>query len=134
MAAASSLHPVPEVHEVDETLTVRQEQVLEVIRAWVTRFGYPPSVREIGAAVGLTSTSSVAHQLRALQRMGYLRRDANKPRAIGVLSDLPDETPFLNERLVEDVLHKVPSMSVADLRRVHAAVAAEITVRIGDAA
>ncbi|WP_211357989.1 transcriptional repressor LexA [Amycolatopsis cihanbeyliensis] len=70
----------------DDSLTVRQQQVLEVIRAWVDRFGYPPSVREIGEAVGLNSTSSVSHQLRALQRKGYLRRDANRPRAVGVLT------------------------------------------------
>jgi repressor LexA len=81
---------LPEVHDVDETLTVRQQQVLDVIRGWVTRFGYPPSVREIGEAVGLTSTSSVSHQLRALQRKGYLRRDANRPRAVGVLAATDD--------------------------------------------
>jgi len=63
-----------------------------VIREWVERFGYPPSVREIGEAVGLTSTSSVAHQLRALERKGYLRRDPNRPRAVGVrpADDAPD--------------------------------------------
>ncbi|MDV6014488.1 transcriptional repressor LexA [Haloechinothrix sp. LS1_15] len=65
-------------------LTIRQGQILEVIRSWVRRLGYPPSVREIGDAVGLTSTSSVAHQLQALQRKGYLRRDPNRPRAVGV--------------------------------------------------
>ncbi|MGH3776863.1 MAG: transcriptional repressor LexA [Pseudonocardiaceae bacterium] len=65
-------------------LTPRQRRVLEVIRDWVQRLGYPPSVREIGEAVGLTSTSSVAHQLRALERKGYLRRDPNRPRAVGV--------------------------------------------------
>ena len=70
-------------------LTARQSRVLEVIRDWLDRFGYPPSVREIGEAVGLTSTSSVAHQLRALERKGYLRRDPNRPRAVGVL---PPET------------------------------------------
>ncbi|MDQ2880534.1 MAG: transcriptional repressor LexA [Actinomycetota bacterium] len=67
-----------------DSLTPRQRRVLEVIREWVQRFGYPPSVREIGEAVGLTSTSSVAHQLRALERKGYLRRDPNRPRAVGV--------------------------------------------------
>ncbi|ACU35385.1 transcriptional repressor LexA [Actinosynnema pretiosum subsp. pretiosum] len=66
-------------------LTLRQRKVLDVIRDWVDRFGYPPSVREIGEAVGLTSTSSVAHQLRALERKGFLRRDPNRPRAVGVL-------------------------------------------------
>jgi repressor LexA len=57
-----------------------------VIRASVTTRGYPPSIREIGDAVGLTSTSSVAHQLRTLERKGFLRRDANRPRAVDVRS------------------------------------------------
>jgi repressor LexA len=76
----------------DVELPVRQREVLEVIRTWVERFGYPPSVREIGEAVGLTSTSSVAYQLRALEQKGYLRRDPNRPRAIGVLP--PDAAPL----------------------------------------
>ncbi|GAA4552410.1 transcriptional repressor LexA [Pseudonocardia xishanensis] len=71
------------------TLTPRQRKVLEVIRDWVERFGYPPSVREIGDAVGLTSTSSVHHQLRTLERKGYLRRDPNRTRAVDVRS--PEE-------------------------------------------
>ncbi|MBO0839458.1 MAG: transcriptional repressor LexA [Sciscionella sp.] len=66
-------------------LTARQRKVLEVIHDWVNRLGYPPSVREIGDKVGLTSTSSVAYQLRELERKGYLRRDPNRPRAVGVL-------------------------------------------------
>ncbi|MFF0814063.1 transcriptional repressor LexA [Rhodococcus sp. NPDC003318] len=65
-------------------LTDRQRRVLEVIRASVSERGYPPSIREIGDAVGLTSTSSVAHQLRTLERKGFLRRDANRPRAVDV--------------------------------------------------
>ena len=72
-------------------LTPRQRKVLEVIRDWVERFGYPPSVREIGDAVGLTSTSSVHHQLRTLERKGYLRRDPNRTRAVDVRS--PEEDP-----------------------------------------
>ena len=63
-------------------LTVRQRRVLEVIRNSVDRRGYPPSLREIGEAVGLTSPSSVAHQLSTLERKGFLRRDPNRPRAI----------------------------------------------------
>nr|WP_245900816.1 transcriptional repressor LexA [Prauserella shujinwangii] len=83
------MHTLPEIEDPDESLTPRQRQVLDVIRNWVDQYGYPPSVREIGEAVGLTSTSSVSHQLRALQKKGYLRRDANRPRAVGVLpSDL----------------------------------------------
>ncbi|MFQ6397341.1 transcriptional repressor LexA [Nocardia sp. KC 131] len=65
-------------------LTVRQRKVLEVIRSSVSERGYPPSIREIGDAVGLTSTSSVAHQLRTLERKGFLRRDPNRPRAVDV--------------------------------------------------
>ena len=68
----------------DTGLTERQRTILEVIRASVSGRGYPPSIREIGDAVGLTSTSSVAHQLRTLERKGYLRRDPNRPRAVDV--------------------------------------------------
>ncbi|MDQ4010039.1 MAG: transcriptional repressor LexA [Actinomycetota bacterium] len=80
------MHAFPDLDDSAGTdgLTPRQRRVLEVIRDWVERLGYPPSVREIGEAVGLTSTSSVAHQLRALERKGYLRRDPNRPRAVGV--------------------------------------------------
>jgi repressor LexA len=66
-------------------LTPRQRRVLETIRESVERRGYPPSMREIGEAVGLTSPSSVAHQLASLERKGYLRRDPNRPRAIEVI-------------------------------------------------
>jgi repressor LexA len=66
------------------SLTERQRTILDVIRNSVTTRGYPPSIREIGDAVGLTSTSSVAHQLRTLERKGYLRRDPNRPRAVDV--------------------------------------------------
>jgi repressor LexA len=72
------------LHSVDPSLTDRQRTILNVIRASVTSRGYPPSIREIGDAVGLTSTSSVAHQLRTLERKGYLRRDPNRPRAVDV--------------------------------------------------
>lgn len=72
----------------DRQLTSRQERILTVIRDAVESHGYPPSVREIGEAVGLTSPSSVAHQLRVLQAKGYLRRDPNRPRALEVM--LPD--------------------------------------------
>jgi repressor LexA len=68
----------------DAGLTERQRTILDVIRNSVTTRGYPPSIREIGDAVGLTSTSSVAHQLRTLERKGYLRRDPNRPRAVDV--------------------------------------------------
>src|SRR6201998_3693691 len=72
------------LHSVDPSLTERQRTIPNVIRASVPSRGYPPSIREIGDAVGLTSTSSVAHQLRTLERKGYLRRDPNRPRAVDV--------------------------------------------------
>ena len=76
-----------------EGLTARQVKVLEVIRSAVATRGYPPSLREIGDAVGLTSPSSVAHQLTALERKGYLRRDPNRPRAIEVVSPDAADSP-----------------------------------------
>jgi repressor LexA len=56
-------------------LTPRQQRILEFIRDTVKRRGYPPTVREIGAAVGLVAPSSVAYQIGVLQRKGYLRKD-----------------------------------------------------------
>lgn len=79
----------------DTGLTERQRTILEVIRASVTSRGYPPSIREIGDAVGLTSTSSVAHQLRTLERKGYLRRDPNRPRAVDVRGSDEMATPVV---------------------------------------
>jgi len=70
-------------------LTPRQRRILEVIKETVENRGYPPSIREMAEAVGLASSSSVAHQLRALEHKGFLRRDPNRPRALEVL--LPAE-------------------------------------------
>lgn len=107
----------------EASLTPRQRGVLDVIRKSVRERGYPPSIREIGDAVGLTSTSSVAHQLRTLERKGLLKRDHNRPRAVNVqdaepapsAENLPTPTfvpvlgriaaggPILAEEAVEDV-------------------------------
>ncbi|EEI16769.1 transcriptional repressor LexA [Corynebacterium lipophiloflavum] len=70
-------------------LSDRQRRILEVIQDAVVLRGYPPSIREIGDAAGLQSTSSVAYQLKELERKGFLRRDPNKPRAVD-LRHLPD--------------------------------------------
>ena len=75
---------MPEHPDPDHVLTWRQRKVLQVIRESVQRRGYPPSMREIGEAVGLTSTSSVSYQLSTLQNKGYLRRDAGRPRTVEV--------------------------------------------------
>ena len=65
----------PDKPDPDHVLTWRQRKVLQVIRESVQKRGYPPSMREIGEAVGLTSTSSVSYQLSTLQKKGYLHRD-----------------------------------------------------------
>jgi repressor LexA len=104
--------PKAEVRELPDAdagdgLTPRQRRVLETIRDSVERRGYPPSMREIGEAAGLASPSSVSHQLAALERKGYLRRDPHRPRAIEVVapdtlvvpvSPEPDETGSGDER------------------------------------
>jgi repressor LexA len=66
-------------------LTARQQQILEVVDAHLVRHGYPPTVREIGEAVGLTSSSTVHAHLANLERLGHLRRDPTKPRALGIV-------------------------------------------------
>ena len=72
-------------------LTKRQQRILEVIREAVETRGYPPSVREIGDAVGLRSPSSVHSQLATLEKGGFLRRDPSRPRAIEVRFDTDTE-------------------------------------------
>ena len=75
----------PEMPKPDfDSLTDRQKSVLLHIHDTVKERGYPPSIREIGDAVGLQSTSSVAHQLRTLEKKGFLTRDPHKPRAVDV--------------------------------------------------
>ena len=69
------------------SLTSRQKAVLEFISEQIESRGFPPSVREIGEAVGLTSSSSVHAQLASLQKLGYLRRDPTKPRALEIRFD-----------------------------------------------
>ena len=87
------VHQIPDGPVDASGLTPRQRKVLEVIRDAVDRRGYPPSMREIGEAVGLTSPSSVAHQLATLERKGLIRRDPNRPRAIEVRAPEADREP-----------------------------------------
>ncbi len=78
------------------SLSDKQLAILEMIQRSVSSRGYPPSMREIGDAVGLASLSSVTHQLNQLELAGYLRRDPNRPRALEVLIDIPtavDDAP-----------------------------------------
>lgn len=82
-------------------LTERQEQVLEYIRATVASRGYPPSVREIGDAVGLNSPSTVHSHLNSLVEAGAIKRDPSKPRAIMVVDDATPAPVF--DRRVRDI-------------------------------
>jgi repressor LexA len=68
-------------------LTSRQKEILTFVQRYSEAHGYPPSVREIGQALGLTSSSTVHSHLAALERKGYLRRDPSKPRALEILRD-----------------------------------------------
>jgi repressor LexA len=106
----------------DVRLTARQRQILTMIRDWVDQHGYPPTMREIGAAVGLASPSSVAHQLKTLKELGLLRKDARGSRAVDirrpvqesadsevdvrvpVLGAIAAGAPILAEEQVEDEL------------------------------
>jgi repressor LexA len=66
-------------------LTKRQKEIFDFIRRYAAKYGYPPTVREIGKAVGLTSSSTVHAHLANLEKIGLLRRDPSKPRAIELL-------------------------------------------------
>jgi repressor LexA len=70
-----------------KALTAKQDSILTAIQASIAQRGYPPSMREIGDAVGLKSLSSVTHQLNQLELAGRIRRDPNRPRALEVLGD-----------------------------------------------
>ncbi|MHB1447098.1 MAG: transcriptional repressor LexA [Acidimicrobiales bacterium] len=83
-------------------LTGKRRQILDFIAAELRERGYPPSVREIGEAVGLTSSSTVHAHLATLQRQGYLRRDPSKPRAIEVRYD-PSSGAAVESRPVRHV-------------------------------
>jgi repressor LexA len=83
-------------------ISPRQRQVLDFIEQQMRERGYPPSVREIGEAIGLTSPSTVHSHLNTLQRLGYLRRDPTKPRAIEVRWD-PNSGAVMERRPVRHV-------------------------------
>jgi repressor LexA len=98
------LHELPDGPADGSGLTARQRMMLEAIRDSVQRRGYPPSVRELGELVGLASPSSVAHQLRQLEKRGFIRRDAKLGRAIDIR--MPDQAfvPGLGGALDDDAV------------------------------
>lgn len=94
-----------------DDLTPRQQRIIEVIRRTVQERGYPPTVREIGEAVGLTSSSSVHAQLANLQRKGLLRKDASKPRAIEVAGARPRGAAAVSIPLVGRIAAGAPVLA-----------------------
>ncbi|PZR55426.1 repressor LexA [Xylanimonas oleitrophica] len=94
-----------------DRLTARQHRVLETIRASVESRGYPPTMREIGEAVGLASPSSVKHQLMTLERKGYLRRDPNRPRAMEVVDPAGEEQEASGEGSARPQTEEAPATS-----------------------
>lgn len=74
-------------------LTKRQREILTYVMSSMQQRGYPPSVREIGAALGLTSSSTVHSHLTALEKKGFIHRDPSKPRAIEILKDGASQPP-----------------------------------------
>ncbi|MDR0837982.1 MAG: transcriptional repressor LexA [Propionibacteriaceae bacterium] len=126
---------LPDSISEDDGLTARQRTLFEFIVTSLRESGYPPSIREMGAAIGLSSSSSVAHQLKALEARGLVHRDPNRPRALEVnmsaaATTLPDNvvplrpatvdvpvlgriaagSPILADEHVEDVLSLPPQL------------------------
>jgi repressor LexA len=115
---------------VDLKMTSRQQEIFQFIKRYASKYGYPPTVREIGKAVGLASSSTVHAHLANLEKYGVLRRDPTKPRAIELLFDKakqavsPDEglplvgrvaagSPVLAEENIEDYV-QVPAVAGGD--------------------
>jgi repressor LexA len=84
LARLGEVRSLPDGPADAEGLTLRQRLILETIQAAVAERGYPPTIREMGEAVGLASPSSVTHQLKALEAKGFLSRDPKRPRALVV--------------------------------------------------
>lgn len=109
---------------VDNTLTARQQQILDLILATVNQRGYPPSVREIGEAVGLSSPSTVHSHISALVREGYIRRDPSKPRALEVIDPGNSEAsmtraPVRDVPLVGSIAAGSPILAEEDIEEIY---------------
>lgn len=108
----------------EPALTERQREILEFIERLMRDRGYPPSVREIGEAVGLTSPSTVHSHLRSLERFGYLKRDPSKPRAVEMRYDTNsgarlDRRPVRNVPLVGDVAAGTDTIAQENVEELH---------------
>ncbi len=81
-------------------ITAKQQEILDYMKKEIINKGYPPSVREICSAVGLKSTSTVHAHLNKLEKLGYIRRDPTKPRAIEILSNNEEDLPGINQEII----------------------------------
>jgi repressor LexA len=118
--------------DIGKDLTKRQQEIFDFIKKYSARYGYPPTVRDIGKAVGLASSSTVHAHLANLEKVGLLRRDPSKPRAIEMLDRAADAVksvvsptglpllgqvaagqPVLAEENIEDYI-QVPSFAGGD--------------------
>lgn len=103
-----------------EDLTARQQEILDFIRQEVREKGYPPSVREIGEAVNLSSSSTVHSHLERLEKLGYIRRDPTKPRAIEILSESSvSPAPVINVPLIGRVAAGSPVLAEQNVEDVY---------------
>src|SRR5437763_4322664 len=94
-----------------DDLTSRQRRIIDYIKSTVQQRGYPPTVREIGEAVGLTSSSSVHSQIANLERRGLLHKDPTKPRAIGLADTDPARDPGVQIPLLGRIAAGSPIMA-----------------------
>lgn len=95
-------------------LSKRQVEILEFIKQNVKKYGYPPSVREIGKQVGLNSSSTVHNHLTKLEEKGYIRRDPSKPRAIEVIQSYQEKIydEIINVPIIGNVTAGEPILAV----------------------
>src|SRR5437764_14187926 len=91
---------------VDLKLTKRQQEIFDFVKRYSAKHGYPPTVRDIGKAIGLTSSSTVHAHLSNLEKLGLLRRDPSKPRALELL----DKASSAVSGAVEDAVDNVRSL------------------------
>lgn len=101
-------------------ISTRQREILDYIRDTVADRGYPPSVREIGEAVGLSSPSTVHSHLSTLETAGHLRRDPTKPRAIEILDEPVQRADVRDVPLVGRIAAGSPILAEEDIEDVYA--------------
>lgn len=93
----------------------RQLQIYKFIKNQVKEKGYPPSVREICAAVGLKSTSTVHMHLENLEKKGLIKRDQAKPRTIGIVDELPNKKEMINVPIIGNIAAGTPILAVENI-------------------